>query len=102
MVEIEEEKEEQLKEIEEMELEIANMKDTINNELIKVNNSLKDVAQYAEDKEKYEVCVKKARSYLLEVQSRKTNDPQEKAKLKAMEATIQDYLDLAESEKLLN
>ena len=41
------------------------MKDSINDELIKVNNSLKDVAEYAEDREKYEICVKKARSYLL-------------------------------------
>ena len=36
---------------------------------------MKDVAEYAEDKEKYEICVKKARSYLLEIQARKTNDP---------------------------
>ena len=70
------------------------MTERINDELIKVNNSLKDVAEYVEDKSKYEVCVKKARSYLFELQSRKTHDPIEKAKLKAMEATVQDYLDL--------
>lgn len=77
------------------------MEQQINDELIRVNTSLKEVAHYAEDKEKYEVCVKKARAYLLSVRSRSTNDPLEKAKLKALQATIQDYLDLAESEKLL-
>ena len=51
------------------------MKENINDELIKVNDSLKDVAEYAEDKDKYEICVKKARSYLLQIQARKTNDP---------------------------
>ena len=44
------------------------MNDSITEELIKVNNSLKDVAIYVDDKSKYEVCVKKARGYLLEVQ----------------------------------
>ena len=73
------------------------MKELINEELIKVNNSLKEVAHYVEDKEKYEICVKKARAYLLELKSQKTNDPSEKAKLKALEATVQDYLSLAES-----
>lgn len=73
----------------------------INDELIKVNRSLAEVAQYAEDKQKYEMCVKKARGYLLGVQSRKTNDPMQKAKLKALQATIQEYLQLAQSQKLL-
>lgn len=36
------------------------------------------------------------------LQQRETNDPALKARLKVMEATIQDYLDLADSEKLLN
>lgn len=60
------------------------MNDLINDELIRVNGSLKEVAIYAEDKEKYEICVKKARAYLFEVKSRETNDPREKAKLKAL------------------
>lgn len=68
------------------------MEQLINEQLIKVNGSLKEVAHYAEDKEKYQICVKKARAYLLDVRSRQTNDPMEKAKLKALEATIQDYL----------
>ena len=71
-------------------------------ELIKVNGSIKDVAIYAEDKEKYEICVKKARGYLLDIQSRESKDPREKARLKAMEATVTDYLELAKTEKLLN
>ena len=60
------------------------MEEEINDELIRVNGSLKEVAHYAEDKEKYEICVKKARAYLLGVQSRQTNDPLSKAKLKAL------------------
>ena len=78
------------------------MSDSIDDELIKVNNSIKDVAIFIEDKGKYEVCVKKARGYLLEVKSRHTNDPREKAKLKVLEATIEDFLQLAESEKLID
>lgn len=64
-----------MREIEDLEEEILGMKENINQELIKVNNSLKEVANYAEDKEKYEICVKKARAYLLELKSRQTNDP---------------------------
>ncbi len=63
--------------------------------MIKVNKSLKDVAIYAEDKDRYEYCVKKGRAYLLSLQQRETNDPNIKARLKVMEATIQDYLSLA-------
>lgn len=85
-----------------MERKIAEMKDEIEDELIRVNKSLKDVALYAEDKDKYEYCVKKGRAYLLSLQQRETNDPALKARLKVMEATIQDYLDLADSERLLN
>ena len=73
-------------------MKIQGMKDEINDELIKVNGSIKDVAIYAEDKEKYEICVKKARGYLLDIQSRESKDPREKARLKAMEATVTDYL----------
>lgn len=77
------------------------MKEEIEDELIKVNNSMKEAAIYAEDKQKYHEYVNKARAYLLEIQSRETNDPREKARIKALEATIQDYLELAETEKLL-
>ncbi len=78
------------------------MRESIEDELVIVNKSLKDVALYVEDKEKYEYCVKKGRALLLNVQQRETNDPVIKAKLKVMEATIQDYLQLAQSEKLIN
>jgi hypothetical protein len=71
------------------------MRESIEDELVIVNKSLKDVALYVEDKEKYEYCVKKGRALLLNVQQRETNDPVIKAKLKVMEATIQDYLQLA-------
>lgn len=84
-----------------MEKEIAAMREEIEDELIRVNKSLKDVAIYAEDKERYEYCVKKGRAYLLNLQQRETNDPSVKARLKVMEATIQDYLELAESEILM-
>ena len=47
---------------------------------------------YAEDKQKYEEYVKKAKAYLIEIQARESNDPREKARLKAMEATIKDHL----------
>lgn len=77
------------------------MRDQIEDEQIKVNKSLKDVALYAEDKEKYQYCVKKGRAYLLSLQGRQTNDLVVKAKLKVAQATIQDYLELAQSEKLL-
>ena len=97
IAELDEEKKRRIEEIDEEEEKIINMKELINEELIKVNNSLKEVAHYVEDKEKYEICVKKARAYLLELKSQKTNDPSEKAKLKALEATVQDYLSLAES-----
>lgn len=70
------------------------MRDDIEDELFKVNKSLKDVAIYVEDKDKYEYCVKRGRALLLSVAERQTNDPLVKAKLKVMEATIQDYLDL--------
>lgn len=73
------------------------MKEDIEDELIKVNKSLKDVAHYVQDKDKYEYCIKKARAYLMGLQQRETNDPREKARLKVLEATVQDYLDLAES-----
>ena len=95
--ELEEQKQTELKEIEEREKEIAEMRDDIEDELVKVNKSLKDVALYVEDKVRYEYCVKKGRALLLNVQSRETNDPVIKARLKVMEATIQDYLCLAES-----
>ncbi len=36
-----------------MERKIAEMREEIEDELIKVNKSLKDVALYAEDKDKY-------------------------------------------------
>ena len=91
-----------MEEITEMESEIEELRGSIDEELVKVNKSLKDVALYAEDKDRYEYCVKKGRAYLINIQQRETNDPAIKAKLKVMEATIQDYLELAESEKLLN
>lgn len=47
-----------------MEEEIRNIKKQINEELIKVNDSLKEVALFADDKFKYEICVQKARKYL--------------------------------------
>lgn len=75
-----------------MEKSISEMRESIDDELVKVNKSLKDVALYVEDKDKYEYCVKKGRALLLNVQQRETNDPAIKAKLKVMEATIQDYL----------
>jgi hypothetical protein len=87
----------ELTDIEVMERGIAEMREEIDDELVKVNRSLKDVAIYVEDKEKYEYCVKKGRALLLNLQQRETNDPAIKARLKVMEATIQDYLDLAES-----
>lgn len=62
---------------------------------------MREAAMYAEDKQKYEEYVRKARAYLIEIQGRETNDPREKARLKALEATVKDYLDLAETEKLL-
>lgn len=55
---------------------------------------MKEVATYTGNKEKYEKCVKKGKAYLLEVQSRSTEDPLEKAKLKVLEATIKDYIEL--------
>ena len=73
------------------------MKGDIEDQLVKVNKSLKDVALYVEDKDKYQYCVKKGRALLINIQERETNDPVVKARLKVMEATIQDYLDLAES-----
>jgi len=75
-----------------LEKSISEMRESIDDELVKVNKSLKDVALYVEDKDKYEYCVKKGRALLLNVQQRETNDPAIKAKLKVMEATIQDYL----------
>ena len=80
-----------------MEQEIADMRGDIEDQLVKVNKSLKDVAIYVDDKDRYEQCVKKGRALLINLQERQTNDPALKAKLKVMEATIQDYLDLAES-----
>lgn len=53
-----------------MERKIAELREEIDEELIRVNKSLKDVALYAEDKEKYEYCVKKGRAYLLGLQQR--------------------------------
>lgn len=68
---------------------------------MKVNEALRKVANYVEDKNKYETYVKKGRKYLLQLQQRETNDPHEKAQLKVMEATIEGCLNLVESENLL-
>ena len=53
------------------------------------------------DKEKYRKYVGKGRKYLLQMQEKDTNDPEEKARLKVAEATMQGYIQLAKSEKLL-
>ena len=68
---------------------------------MKINNALRDVALYVNDKEKYKKYVGKGRKYLLSMQEKQTDDPHEKAKLKMAEATMQGYLHLAKSEKLL-
>ncbi len=78
------------------------MKEEVEDQLIKINGSLKDVALYVEDKDKYELCVKKGRAHLINIMERETKDPIVKAKLKVMEATIQNFLELADSEKLLD
>jgi len=36
---------------------------------------MKDVSLYVEDREKYEIYVKKAQSYLYSLKARKANDP---------------------------
>ena len=43
--------------------------------MVKINKSLKDVSMYVEDREKYEIYVKKAQSYLYSIQARQANDP---------------------------
>lgn len=43
------------------------MREDIEEELCKVNKSLKDVATYAEDKDKYEYCVKRGRALLMSI-----------------------------------
>ncbi len=58
---------------------------------------MKDVSLYVNDRDKYEQCVKKARGYMLQLQARKVNDPDIKAKLLATQAMIQDYEELARS-----
>lgn len=59
--------------------------------MIKINKSLKDVSLYVQDREKYEIEVKKAQSYLYSLKARKANDPEIKAKLLTMQAMINDY-----------
>ena len=88
--------------IREEEEKIEKLKKEVDGELMKVLNSIKEVAIYVEDKSKYENCVTKAKGYLAELQGSKTNDPYEKAKLKMVEATVKTYLNLAESENLIN
>ena len=61
---------------------------------MKVNGALRKVANYVEDKKKYENYVKKGKKYLLELKSNETSDPHEKAKIKVMEATIEGCLNL--------
>ena len=41
------------------------MSEDIEDELVKINKSLKDVSLYAENREQYEIYVKKARGYLI-------------------------------------
>ncbi len=57
---------------------------------------------YVEDREKYEIEVKKAQSYLYSLKAKNAKDPEIKAKLLSMQAMINDYQELAESEKLMN
>ena len=46
--------------------------------------------------------MKKGRAHLVNIMARETQDPIVKAKLKVMEATISSFLELADSEKLLD
>lgn len=73
-----------MQEIALLEKEIINIKNQISEELIKVNDSMKEVALFADDKFKYEICVQKARGYLLELKCQQTNDPREKSRLLAL------------------
>jgi hypothetical protein len=59
--------------------------------LVKINKSLKDVSLYVEDRDKYEIYIKKAQGYFFSLKARKTNDPELKAKLLSMQAMISDY-----------